>query len=148
MNSQRGEPRALFITFYFIKRKKKAVDREHYSSEGVHFKFHVSKVHLYIYRVIFISLLLYSDLHCKLFKKNDSSFTAQTVVIMITVVKNKRRKKEKEKIRRLSKIRSQDTFFMSKNIITKPQRLSQNDYGKIYLYKTDVIITVNTSKVI
>ena len=67
---------------------------------------------------------------------------------MITVVKNKRRKKEKEKIRRLSKIRSQDTFFMSKNIITKPQRLSQNDYGKIYLYKTDVIITVNTSKVI
>ena len=67
---------------------------------------------------------------------------------MITVVKNKRRKKEKEKIRRLSKIRSQDTFFMSKNIITKPQRLSQNDYGKIYLHKTDVIITVNTSKVI
>ena len=60
MNSRRGEPRALFITFYLIKRKK-AVDQEHHSSKGVHLGFHVSKVHLYICRVIFISLLLYSD---------------------------------------------------------------------------------------
>ena len=86
MNSRRGEPRTLFITFYLSKRKK-AVDPEHHSSKGVHFGF-LSKVHLYICgcRVIFISLLLYSDLCCK---KNDSSFTAQTVVLMITVVKNK-----------------------------------------------------------
>ena len=80
MNSRRGEPRALFITFYLINRKK-AVDRKHHSIKGVHFEFHASKVHLYTCRVIFISLLLYSDLYCK---KNDSPFTAQTVVIMIT----------------------------------------------------------------
>ena len=58
MNSRRGEPRALFITFHLINRKK-AVDPEHHSIKGVHFGF--SKVHLYI----FLSLLLYSDLYCK-----------------------------------------------------------------------------------
>ena len=50
MNSRRGRytaPRALFITFYFINRsEKKAVDREHHSSGGVHFEFHVSKLKL------------------------------------------------------------------------------------------------------
>ena len=63
MNSRRGESRALFITLYLINRKK-AVDPEHHLSKGVHFGFHVSKVHLYFCRVIFISLLLYSDLYC------------------------------------------------------------------------------------
>ena len=64
MMNSRGEPRALFITFYLINRKK-AVDPEHHSTKGVHFEFHVSKDHSYTYRVIFISLLLYSDLYCK-----------------------------------------------------------------------------------
>ena len=91
MNSRRREPRALFITFYLINRKK-AVDPEHHSSKGVNFGFHVSKVHLYICRVIFISLLLYSDLYCK---KMTHLFTAQTVVIVITAVKSKREKKRK-----------------------------------------------------
>ena len=48
---------------------------------------------MYICRVIFISLLLYSDLYCK----KMTHLTAQTVVIMITVVKNKRKKKERKK---------------------------------------------------
>ena len=65
MNSRRGEPRALFITFYLINRTKSRRYREHHSSKGVHFEFHASKVHSYTYRVIFISLLLYSDLYCK-----------------------------------------------------------------------------------
>ena len=65
MNSRRGEPRALLITFYLINRKKSRRYREHHSSKGVHFEFHASKVHSYTYRVIFISLLLYSDLYCK-----------------------------------------------------------------------------------
>ena len=64
MNTRRGKPRALFITFYLINRKK-AVDPEHHSTKGVHFEFHASKVHSYTYGVIFISLLLYSDLYCK-----------------------------------------------------------------------------------
>ena len=64
MNTRRGKPCALFITFYLINRKK-AVDPENHSTKGVHFEFHASKDHSYTYRVIFISLLLYSDLYCK-----------------------------------------------------------------------------------
>ena len=55
----------LFLLVFTSPIEKKAIDREHHSSKGVHFEFHVSKVHLYICRVIFIFLLLYSDLYCK-----------------------------------------------------------------------------------
>ena len=44
---------------------------------------------------------------------------------------------------------SRDTFFVSKNVTTRPRRLSQKGCVKnFYLNKTDLIITVNTSKVI
>ena len=146
MNSRRGEPRALFITFYLINRKK-AVDPEHHSSKGVHFGFHVSKVHLYICRVIFISLLLYSDLYCK---KMTHLFTAQTVVIVMTEVKSKREKKRKGlKIQRSCKIRSRESYVVPKDVTAKQRRVSRNYNVKIfYFYKTDVSIAVNTSKVI
>ena len=36
MNSRRGEPCALFITFHLVNRKR-AVDPEHLLSKGVHF---------------------------------------------------------------------------------------------------------------
>ena len=91
----------LFLLVFTSPIETKAINQEHHPSKGVHFEFHVSKVHLYVCWVIFISLLLYSDLYCK---KNYSYFTAQTIVIMITVVKNKRKKKRKEKIPRFSKI--------------------------------------------
>ena len=55
----------LFLLVFTSPIEKKAIDREHHSSKGVHFEFHVSKVHLYICRVIFIFLLPYSDLYCK-----------------------------------------------------------------------------------
>ena len=64
MNTRRGKPCALFITFYLINRKK-AVDPENHWTKGVHFEFHASKDHSYTYRVILITLLLYSDLYCK-----------------------------------------------------------------------------------
>ena len=64
MNTRRGKPCALFITFYLINRKK-AVDPVNHSTKGVDFEFHASKDHSYTYQVIFISLLLYSDLYCK-----------------------------------------------------------------------------------
>ena len=64
MNSKSGEPRALFIILYLINRKN-SVDPEYHSSKGVHFGFHVRKVQLYMCRVIFITLLLYSDLYGK-----------------------------------------------------------------------------------
>ena len=64
MNSRRGNP-VLFLLVFTSPIEKKAIDREHHSSKGVHFEFHVSKVHLYICRVIFIFLLPYSNLYCK-----------------------------------------------------------------------------------
>ena len=54
MNSRREETRALFITFYVINGEKRAFDREHYSSEGLHFEFHLSEVHLFLCRVLFV----------------------------------------------------------------------------------------------
>ena len=77
-----------------------AVDREHYSSKGVHFEFHVSKVHLYICRVIFISLLLYSDLQ-KLWKKWLIFHGSNSCFNDTDVVKNKIKNKRK-KIRRFA----------------------------------------------
>ena len=89
INSRRGGPRALFIIFYFINRKKKLRSRTLLEWRCT---FRVSRKQGSFRRVIFILLLLYSDLHCKL-QKNNSSFTARTVFIIITVVKNKRKGK-------------------------------------------------------
>ena len=80
--------------------------------------------------------------------KNDSSFTAQAVVIMITVVKKKRKKRKRKKVHRFCKIRSRDSYVVSKDVNKRHRRLSRNKKMKnFYLNKTDVIITVNTSKV-
>ena len=81
MNSRRGEPRALFITFYLINRKKKAVDIENitrvkvYISSFMQARFIRIHTGLYLYPCYFILTSIV---------KNDSSFTAQAVVIMIT----------------------------------------------------------------
>ena len=60
---------------------------------------------------------------------------------MITVVKNKRKNRKGNEIRQLNKIRPQDTFFVSKDITTRPPRLSRKDrVENFYLNKTEVII--------
>ena len=59
MNSRRGEPRALFITFYLINRKKLSIQNI------TRLKVYISSFMQARYRVIFIFLLLYSDLYCK-----------------------------------------------------------------------------------
>ena len=105
MNSRRGEPRALFTTFYLINRKK-AVDPEDHSTKGIHFEFHASKAHSYTYRVIFISLLLYSDLYCKkwlIFYGSSSCYNDNKI-------KMKEKKKERKNILPFGKIRSRETF--------------------------------------
>ena len=56
--SGRRRPERLYlkfpITFYLINGEKKAFDREHYSSKGKHFEFHLSEVHLSLCRVLFV----------------------------------------------------------------------------------------------
>ena len=82
MNSRRGEPRALFITFYPIN-SKKAVDPldqnitrlKVYISSFMQARFIRIHTGLYLYPCYFILTSIV---------KNDSSFTAQAVVKMIT----------------------------------------------------------------
>ena len=143
MNLRRGEPRALFITFYLINRKK-AVDPEHHSTKGVHFEFQASKVHSYTYGVIFISLLLYSDLYCKkwlIFYGSSSCYNDNKI-------KMKEKKKERKNILPFGKIRSRETFRCTQGRYHKTTKAFSNVHGvkNFYLNKTDVIITVNTSK--
>ena len=92
MNSRREELRALFITFYLINREKKAFDREHYSSKGLHFEFHLfSEVHLFLCRVLlFICFIYIPVVRCyhilsSIVKKNDSSFFALVQGVFVLV---------------------------------------------------------------
>ena len=146
MNSRRGEPRALFITFYLINRTKSRRYREHHSSKGVHFEFHASKVHSYTYRVVFISLLLYSDLYCKkwlIFYGSSSCYNDNKI-------KMKEKKKERKNILPFGKIRSRETFRCTQGRYHKTTKAFSNVHSvkNFYLNKTDVIITVNTSHLI
>ena len=139
MNSRKGEPCALFITFYLINRKK-AVERKHHSIKGVHFEFHAIKVHLYTCRVIFISLLLYSDLYCEkkrlIFYGSNSCYNDNKI------------KMKGKKYFCLARFDPERLFDVRKDVTTKLRKLCRI-YGVniYYLNKTYVIITVNTSKV-
>ena len=79
MNTRRGKPRALFITFYLINRKKLSIQNitqlKVYISSFMQAR--IIRIHtgLYLYPCYFILTSIV---------KNDLSFTAQAVVIMIT----------------------------------------------------------------
>ena len=142
MNLRRGEPRALFNTFYLINRKK-AVDPEHHSTKGVHFEFHASKDHSYTYRVIFISLLLYSDLYCKkwlIFYGSSSCYNDNKI-------KMKEKKRKGKRYFCFARFDPERPTDESKDVTTRLRKLSRIHGGKnFYWNKSDVIITVNTSK--
>ena len=57
---------------------------------------------------------------------------------MITVVKNKRKNRKGNEIRRLNKIRPQDTFFVSKDITTRPRRLSRKNCVENFYLNTSL----------
>ena len=78
--------------------------------------------------------------------KNDLSFTAQAVVIMITIQKWKK-KKERKSTLPFSKIRSRENFRCGRYHKTSKAFSNVHGVKNFYLNKTDVIITVNTSKV-
>ena len=75
-------------------------------------------------------------------------FTAQTVVIMITVVKNKRKKRIPKKCINSARF-DPGRLNVFLRLTTGLRRLSGKVNAKnLYLNKTSVIMTVNTSKVI
>ena len=121
MNSRRGEPRALFITFYLINRTKSRRYREHHSSKDVHFEFHASKVHSYTYGVIFISLLLYSDLYCKkwlIFYGSSSCYNDNKI-------KMKEKKRKGKTYFRLARFDPERPSDARKDVTTRLRKLSR-----------------------
>ena len=113
MNSRRGEPRTPFFTFYLIwSIEKKAVNQEHYSSKGVHFQFHVSKVHLYICCVLFICYFILTSIVKKwlIFYGLNGGYNDNC---------NKKEKKKNRKNLPLDKIWTWGLCFASKLVTAK-----------------------------
>ena len=127
MNSRRGEPCALNITFYLINRKK-AVDPEDHSTKGIHFGFHASKAHSYTYRVIFISLLLYSDLYCKkwlIFYGSSSCYNDNKI-------KMKEKKRKGKTYFRLARFDPERPSDVPKDVTTRLRKLSRIQRRRFY----------------